>query len=78
MVCTFLTGDEIYKYISNMGNNLTSYIIAIGWKNIYFLTPHFQIVEKEKIHSGDDVELLDYDVSNCEKLREYKIHSNYD
>ena len=39
MVCTSLTNDKNYKYISNMGNNLTPYIIAIGMKNIYFLTP---------------------------------------
>ena len=30
MVCTFLTNDRIYKYVSNMGNNLTPYSIAIG------------------------------------------------
>ena len=29
-VCSFLTNDRIYKYISNMGNNLTPYSIAIG------------------------------------------------
>ena len=33
-VCSFLTNDKIYKYISNMGNNLTPYSIAIGWENI--------------------------------------------
>ena len=33
-VCSFLTNDKIYKYISNMGNNLTPYIIAIGSENI--------------------------------------------
>ena len=32
MVCSFLTNDKIYKYISNMGNNLTPYSIAIGWE----------------------------------------------
>ena len=35
MTCSFLTDDEIYIYVSNMGNNLTPYSIAIGWKNIY-------------------------------------------
>ena len=30
MLCSFLTDDRIYKYISNMGNNLTPYSIAIG------------------------------------------------
>ena len=48
MICSFLTNDKIYKFISNMGNNLTPYSIAIGWKNICFLTPHFKFVEKER------------------------------
>ena len=62
MVCTFLTNDRIYKYISNMGNNLTPYSIKIGLKDIYFLTPKF--VEKEDFPYVDDVELFDY-ISNC-------------
>ena len=45
-VCSFLTNDRIDKYISNMGNNLSPYSIAIGWKNIYYLTPWFRFVEK--------------------------------
>ena len=32
-----------------MGNNLTSYSIEIAEENIYFLTPHFKFVKKEKI-----------------------------
>ena len=36
MVCSFLTNDKIYKHISNMGNNLVPYSIAIGEENIYF------------------------------------------
>ena len=39
MVCSFLTNDRIDKYISNMGNNLTPYSIAIGLENVYYLTP---------------------------------------
>ena len=30
MVCSFLTIANFYKYISNMGNNLTPYSIAKG------------------------------------------------
>ena len=30
MICSFLTNDFIYEYISNMGKNLTPYSIAIG------------------------------------------------
>ena len=41
LVCSFLTNDNIYEKISKMGKNLTPYSIAIGSKNIYFLTPQF-------------------------------------
>ena len=33
-VCSSSTNDRIYKYISNMGNNLTPCSLAIGWENI--------------------------------------------
>ena len=90
MICSFLTNDNIYKYISNMGSNLTPYSIAIGEENIYFLTARFKFIKREKI---DDNELLktnkghvdpfNYHVPNCgkysfKKLRIHKIHSNYD
>ena len=32
MVCSFMTNDNIYEYISNMGKNLSPYSIAIGEK----------------------------------------------
>ena len=79
MVCSFLTNDKIYKYISNMGNNLTPYSIAIGWENIYYLTPYFKFIKKENIDVDDIDKLFDIDynlISNCQKLRIYKIHSN--
>ena len=31
MTCSFLTNDNVYKNISNMGIKLTPYSIAIGW-----------------------------------------------
>ena len=34
-VCSFLTKDQIYKYISIMGYNLTPYSIAFGYENVY-------------------------------------------
>ena len=34
MVCSFLTNDRNYKYISNMGNSLTPCSIARVWENI--------------------------------------------
>ena len=33
MVCSFMTSDNIYEFISNMGNNLSPYSVAIGQKN---------------------------------------------
>ena len=79
MVCSFLTNDRIYKYISNMGNNLTPYSIAIGWENIYYLTPYFKFTKKENMDVDVIDKLFDYkNISNCQKLKTYKIHSNYD
>ena len=72
MFCSFLTIDTIYKYISNMGNNLTPYSIAIGYKNIYFLTPHFKFVKRKLINDNEllnanenSLDPFDYHVSNC-------------
>ena len=53
-VCSFLSNDDIYKYISNIGNKLTPYSITIGEGNIHFSTAHFKIIDREKI---DDNEL---------------------
>ena len=79
MVCSFLTKDRIYKYISNMGNNLSKCSIAIGFENICYLTPFFKFTKKENIDENDIDKLFDYqNISNCRKLRVYKIHSNYD
>ena len=30
MVCSFMTSDEIYEYVSNMGNNVCPYSVATG------------------------------------------------
>ena len=79
MVCSFVTNDRIYIYISNIGNNITPYSIAIGWENIYFVTPYFKFTKKENIDENDIDKLFDYhNISNCKKLKTYKIHSNYD
>ena len=73
-----------------MGNNLTPYSIAVGHGNIFFSTPLFQFIKKEKFIDNEllqtnksSVDPIDYHVSNCgkhsfEKLRTYKRHSNYD
>ena len=81
MVCSFLTNDRIYKYISNMGKNLTSYSIAIGYENIYYITPYFRFIKRENIDVDDIKKLFDIDyddIMNCEEIIINKIHSNYD
>ena len=81
MVGSFLTNDRIYKYISNMGNNLTPCSIAIGWENIYYLTPYFRFVQRKNIDINDIDKLFDIDYDNIKKLEKIeinKIHSNYD
>ena len=82
IVCSFLTNDKIYKYISNMGNNLTPYSIAIGLEIIYYLTPYFRVIKKVEI-DVDDIDKLfsiDYDdIMSREKIEINKIYySNYD
>ena len=84
MVCTFLTNDEIYKFISDIGINLTLCSIAIGWEYIYFLTPLFKFINKRKRNDDDNLfKSLDYLLSkygndSFKKLRKFKVHSNYD
>ena len=67
MLCSILTNDKKYKYISIMGNNLIPYIIAIGEENIYFLTPDFKFIKRGinknlKSMEGNEnfVDLFDY------------------
>ena len=70
MIYSFLTDDKMYKYVSNMGNNLTPYSIAIGLENIYYLTPYFKFIKKEIIDESDIDKLFDcHNISNCQKLR---------
>ena len=79
MVCSFLTNDRTYKNISNMGSNLTPYSIAIGWENIYYLTPYFKFVQRKNIDIDDIDKLFDINYDNImkhEKIEIYKIHSN--
>ena len=59
MVCSFLTKDKIYKYISIMGNSLIPYSIAIGKENIYFLTPDFQFIKRGNIKNIKSMERND-------------------
>ena len=79
MVCSFMTSDNIYEYISNMGNNLSPYSVATGEKNYYLLTPNFSFIKKDKIGYNtilDGIYVPDSDLP-FEKLELCKIHSNY-
>ena len=88
MICSFLTNDNFYKYISNIGNNLTPYNIAIGEENIYFLNPHFKFVKRENISdnelfksNGHSVDPSVYHVlkqgkDSFKQLEKHKNHSN--
>ena len=49
MVASFMTSDNIYEYISNMGRNLSPYSFAIGKENYYLLAPNFSFIKKDKI-----------------------------
>ena len=52
MVCSFLTNDRFYEYISNMGNNISPYRVATGEENYYLLAPSFSFIKKDKIDFG--------------------------
>ena len=78
MVCSFMTSDNIYEYISNMGNNLSPYSVATSEKNYYLLAPNFSFIKKDKIDYNtilDGIYVPDSDLP-FEKLELCEIHSN--
>ena len=80
MVCSFMTSDNIYEYISNMRNNLSPYSIATGEKNYYLLAPNFSFIKKDKIDYNTIFNGIYVPESDLpfEKMELCKIHSNYD
>ena len=80
MVCSFLTSDNIYEYISNMGRNLSPYSIATGEENYYLLTPNFSFIKKDKIDYNTILNGIYVPESDLpfEKIELFKIYSNYD
>ena len=82
MVCSFLTSDNIYEYVSNMGNNLSPYSFAIGEENYYLLAPNFSFIKKDKIEYDTILKGIYVSKSDLkESFKEIelsKIHSNYD
>ena len=81
MVCSFMTSDKIYEYISNMGNSLCPYSIATGEKNYYLLAPNFACIKKDKIDYDTilgGIYVPDSDLKESfEELELCKIHSSY-
>ena len=79
MVCSFMTSDNIYEYVSNMGNNLSPYSFATGKENYYLLTPNFSFIKKDKIDYNTILNGIYVPESDLpfEKLELCKIHSNY-
>ena len=90
MICYSPTNDNIYKYISKMGNILTPYSTAICVENIHFSTPRLKFNKREKIKDKElfktnktSVDPGDYHVSNCrkysfKKFRIEKCCSNFE
>ena len=80
MVCSFMTSDNIYEYISNMGNNLCPYSVATGEENYYLLAPNFSFIKKDKIDYDailNGIYVPDSDLKESfEELELCKIHSN--
>ena len=82
MLCSFMTSDIIYEYISNMGNNLCPYSVATGEENYYLLAPNFNFFKKDKVEYNntlDGIYVQDSDSKEFfEELELCKIHSNFD
>ena len=82
MVCSFMTSDNIYEYISNMGDNLSPYSVATGEENYYLLAPNFSFIKKDKIDYDTMLKglyVLKSDLKESfEEIKLCKIHSNYD
>ena len=78
-VCSFMTSDNIYEYVSNMGNNLSPYSFATGKGNYYLLAPNFSFIKKDKINYNTILNGIYVPESDLpfEKMELCKIHSNY-
>ena len=79
MVCSFMTSDNIYEYISNMGDNFTPYSVATGEENYYLLAPNFSFIKKDNIDYDDILKVIYVPKSDLkesfEEIELCKIHS---
>ena len=79
MVCTFMTSDSYYEYISNMGNSFFPYSMATGEENYYLLAPNFEFIKKDKIDYDAVLDgMYPCEGKSFKELELYKIHSTYD
>ena len=79
MVCSFMTSDNIYENISNMGNNLCLYSVATGEEKYYLLASIFNFTKKDKIDYNTILdEMYPYDEESFTKFEMCKIHLNYE
>ena len=82
MICSFMTSDNIYEYISIMAINLIPYSIATGEENYYLLAPNFGFIKKDKIDYDTifrGIYVPESDLKESFKEIELcKIHSNCD
>ena len=47
-IYSYITNDDTLKYISNMGNNMTPYSIAVGEKKMYTFYLHVVKTKNER------------------------------
>ena len=52
-IYSFITNDHIFYYISNMGNNLIPYSIAVGEENVCFVSPQCKYTKRVNIRDVD-------------------------
>ena len=55
----FMTSVKIIDYISLMGNNMTTYVFAVGSRYTYFISTHYKLFENDKIEEGTLLNSLD-------------------
>ena len=81
MVCSFMTSDNIYVYISNLEKHLCPYSVATREENYCLLAPKFTCIKKDKIDYDTilgGIFVADSDLKEFfEELDVCKIHSNY-
>ena len=74
-----MTSENIYEYISNMGNNLCPYSLATGEENYYLVAPNFNFINKDKIAYDTILDgMYSCEGESFKELELRKIHSNYD